>query len=273
MPQREDSGRQDLQRQLAGLKGLVEPLKPLPNVTQLGVYDLQPAGQLTGHSVDLLRHQRHQLDDGLLGENALPDLLDHKVLNPGSVQVAGAARPCAFPEQGAADVVGELAALGSLGGVGPAADTALEQPAQQEPAPNPRWPLHLGGTVPHRLLHGVELLPGHQRGPSSLNPHRDLGLLSLAGSAPHGGAGVGFVGQQVVESSLVPAVAPVGDAPVVQGLAYLHEAVPPKRALEQLLHHRSGGRVNLQRGTLLHPVADLDAGVAERGLGAEEEAA
>ena len=46
-----------------------------------------------------------------------------------------------------------------------------------------------------------------------------------------------------------------------------------KRALEYLPHHRSRGRVNLQRGTLLHPVADLDADVAEGGLGAEEEAA
>ena len=76
-----------------------------------------------------------------------------------------------------------------------------------------------------------------------------------------------------MESSLVPALAPVGDAPVVQGLAYLHEAVATERALEQLLHHRSGGRVNLQRGTLLHPVADLDSLVSEGGLGAEEEAA
>ena len=32
VPQREDSGRQDLQRQLARFKGLVEPLQTLPHV-------------------------------------------------------------------------------------------------------------------------------------------------------------------------------------------------------------------------------------------------
>ena len=272
MPQREDSGRQDLQRQLAGLKGLVEPLKPLPNVIKLGVYDLQPAGQFTGHCIYLLGHQRHHLDDGLLGEDALPDLLDDEVLNPGGVQVAGAARPCAFPEQGAADVVGELPALGSLGGVGPAAHTALQQSAQQELAPNPGGPLHLRCTVLHRLLDGVEQLPRHERRPRSLNPYRVLGLLSLAGAAPHCGSGVGFVGQQVVESAFVPALAPVGDAPAVQGLAYLLEAAAPQRALEYLPHHRGGGRVNLQRGTLLHAVADLHPPVAEGGIRGEEEA-
>ena len=271
MPQRQDAGRQGLQRQLAGLKGLVEPLEPALHVPQLGFDDIQPTEQLTGHSVYLLGHQRHKLYDGLLGENALPYLL-HERLQPGGVEVACAARPRAFPEQGAADVVGELAALGSLAGVGPAADSAFEQPAQQELAPNPRWPLHLRGAVPHRLLNAVEQLPRHQRWPRSFNPHRVLGLLSLAGPAPDGCSGVRLVSQQVVETAFVPAFALVGDAPVVQLLAYLLEAAAPERALEYLPHHRGGGRVNLQCGALLRPVADLDPLVAEWGVRGEEEA-
>ena len=215
MPQREDSGRQDLQRQLAGLKCLVEPLKPLPHVPKLRVDDLQPAGKLTGHGVYLLRHQLHQLDDGLLGEDALPDLLDDELFHPGGVQVAGAACPCAFPEQGAADVVAVLPTLGPLAGVGPAAHSALQQPAQQELAAHPCGSLDLGRAVPHGLLHGSEQIPRHQGGPRSLHPHRVLGLLSLAGSAPDRRPGVCFVGQQVMEPSLVPAVSPIGDAPIV----------------------------------------------------------
>ena len=89
---------------------------------------------------------------------SLIHILDHEVLNPGGVQVAGTARPCAFPVERSADVVGELPALGSLGSVGPAAHTALEQPAQQELAPNtPRLPLRRGA-VPHGLLHSAEHL-------------------------------------------------------------------------------------------------------------------
>ena len=76
--------------------------------------------------------------------------------------------------------------------------------------------------------------------------------------------------EQVGESALVPALAPVGDAPVVQGLAYLLQAVALKGTLEYLPHHRGGGRVYLQRGTLLRTVVDLDTPIAEGGLGAEE---
>ena len=61
----------------------------------------------------------NQLHDGFLVQNPLPGLLHHELLHPVGVKIAGAACPCAFPEQGATDVVGELAALGSLGGAEP----------------------------------------------------------------------------------------------------------------------------------------------------------
>ena len=122
------------------------------------------------------------------------------------------------------------------------------------------------------LLHTLEQSPGHQGFPGLGNPHWLRGLLSLRRPAPDGSSGVGFVGEQVVESTFVPAFATVGDAPIVQLFAYLLEAVASEGALEYLLHYRSSGRVNLQSGTLLRPVADFDPLVAEGSLGAEEEA-
>ncbi len=70
---------------------------------------------------------------------------------------------------------------------------------------------------------------------------------------------------------LLPAPSPVGDAPAVQLLADLREAVAPAGTLEYLPDYRRGHWVHLQGGTFLHPVADLDAGVAEGCLGPQEE--
>ena len=75
-----------------------------------------------------------------------------------------------------------------------------------------------------------------------------------------------------METALVPPLASVGDAPLVQLLAQLLEAAAPQGLLEYLLHHRGRGRVYLKGGALLRPVADLDLPVAEGGVGAEEEA-
>ena len=96
--------------QLLGLQRLVEVLQPALHVGKLGADGREPAVDLTGQVVDLLGHQGHQLGDGLLGENPLPDLLDYQVLYLRGVQVAGGAGSGAFPEQAGADVVGELAA-------------------------------------------------------------------------------------------------------------------------------------------------------------------
>ena len=121
------------------------------------------------------------------------------------------------------------------------------------------------------LLHLVKQLPGHQGGPGVLHPYRLRVLLVFALDAPDGGAGVGFVGQQVVDHVLLPAFALVGDAPAVQLLANLREPVAPPGTLEYLPDDGGGHRVNLQGRTVLHPVADLDPVVAEGRLGAEEE--
>ena len=120
------------------------------------------------------------------------------------------------------------------------------------------------------LLHQVEGLPRHQRGPGVLHPHRLLCLLVFALHAPNGGAGVGFVGQQVVDDVLLPAPSPVGDAPPVQLLADFLQPVAPAGTLEYLLDDGCGHRVYLQGGPVLHPVADLDAVVAEGRPGGQE---
>ena len=120
------------------------------------------------------------------------------------------------------------------------------------------------------LLHQVEGLPRHQRGPGVLHPHRLLCLLVLALDAPDSGAGVGFVGQQVVDDVLLPAPSPVGDAPPVQLLADFLQPIAPARTLEDFLDDGCGHRVYLQGGPVLHPVADLDAVVAEGRPGGQE---
>ncbi len=158
----QDAGRDHLDGQLLGLQGLVEVLQPAVNIGKRTVDGRQPAVDLTGQVVDLLGHQCHQLGDGLLGENPLPDLLDYQVLHLGGVQVAPvAARSRSLAEQAGADVVGKLAALGSLAGVGLAADTAAEQPAEQVIAAHVTGTHHRGRPLPKLLLHEVKGLPGH----------------------------------------------------------------------------------------------------------------
>ena len=73
-----------------------------------------------------------------------------------------------------------------------------------------------------------------------------------------------------MDNVLLPAPSPVGDAPAVQFLADFRESVAPAGTLKDFLDDRGGHRVNLQRGPVLHPVADLDAVVAEGGLGGQE---
>ena len=119
-------------------------------------------------------------------------------------------------------------------------------------------------------MHQVEGLTGHERGPGILHPYRLSRLLVLTFHSPDGGAGVGFVGQQVVDHVLLPAPSLIGDAPPVQLLADFHQPVAPAGTLEYLLDDGRGHRVNLQGGAVLHPVADLDAVVAEGGPGGQE---
>ncbi len=116
----------------------------------------------------------------------------------------------------------------------------------------------------------VKQLPRHQGGPGVLHPYRIRVLLVLALDAPDGGSRVCLVGQQVVDHVLLPALAPVGDAPAVQLLADFGQPVAPAGTLEYLPDDGRGVWVNLQGGTVFHSVADLDPVVAEGGLGGKE---
>lgn len=74
-----------------------------------------------------------------------------------------------------------------------------------------------------------------------------------------------------METVLVPALPSTGDAPVAQILAHLLEAAAPQGLLQYLLLHGSDSSVNLQAGTLLPLVTDLDPIVADGSFRAEEE--
>ena len=243
------------------------------HVLQLSLDVLQLSAKLPRQHIHLLGHPRHQFGDGLIGEDAVLDLLDDEPLHLLRVQVARVARAGAFLEQGAADVVGVAPAFRPLAGVGLAADPAAQEAAQQELAPHPCRPLPLRRPLLERPLHPVEQVPGHDRLPGTLRTHGFGRLIALAGTTPDGGSRIGLVGEQVVEAVPVPAPAPVGDAALVQVAADLLEAGAPQRALEHLAHDRGGDRVDLEGGTLPHAVADLHAPVAEGRPGREEVAA
>ena len=118
----------------------------------------------------------------------------------------------------------------------------------------------------------AEQLLRDERLPGALHPHGVWSLLSLRRAAPDRSPRIGFVGEQVVETVLLPALAVLRDTPPVEVAAYLLQAVPSQRTREDLPHERRGRRVDLQGRALPHPVSHLHPLVAEGGLGTEEEA-
>ena len=78
------------------------------------------------------------------------------------------------------------------------------------------------------MLNVLEQLPSTPGRATLPLPYRVGGLLALAGLAPYRRSGVRLVPQHIVERSLVPALASIGDAPVVQLLAQLLEAAAPQ---------------------------------------------
>ena len=263
MPQCQDARRERLQGQRTGLQRLVEPLQPATYIGQLRCDSLHPPGHLPGHRVNLLRHQQHQLGDRRVVQDPRLDRVHDEHLYFRRVQVPGRAGAGALPLQRATDVVGEPAALGALTDVGLPTHPAAQQATQQERAAYPARPLHRWRALLQGPLDLLEQLPRHQRRPGPRYPHRVRRLGTLGGTTPHGGTGVRFVGQQVVQRIPPPAFAAVGAAAVIQVLAQLLQPVAPQRLLIQLPHQRRGGRVYHQRRPFLRAVAHLDPPVAE----------
>ncbi|MDE2859895.1 MAG: hypothetical protein OYI31_02440 [Chloroflexota bacterium] len=113
------------------LDGVPYAAKPPVHILNLLIYVLELLPLFVGHPVHLFVQQLHQVPDIGLGEDVLPDLPYDEVLEALGVEPGGLAGPTAPLEEGMADVVGVLAALGFGCGHSLAAGLALEDAAEQ----------------------------------------------------------------------------------------------------------------------------------------------
>ena len=234
------------------------------DLLQLGVDGLQPLALLGGHAVHLLVHHLDQLGDAALGEDVVADALHHQLLEAAGVEPGGIAGPAALLDQGLADVVGELAALGVLAAERPLALVALNQPAEQVGAAHPAGVSPLGCTGVHQLADAAELGLRDAGGERLLDAHR-LGLV-LSPGAPDQGARVDLVSEDEVDAILGPELSRgTGDALVVEGAGDFQHSGAGLGQVEDAPDHGGGVRVQFQGGPLLGPVWDHDPVVAVRG--------
>ena len=256
---------------VGGLDDLPDAAQPPLDLLKLLLDGLQPLPLLGSHAVHLLVQQLHQVADVGLGEDVGPKLIDDELLEGLGVEPGGLAGPAAPLEEGVADVVGVLAALGLGCGHGLAAGLALEQAAEEVGAGSPAGVHLLRGAGPKQLPCPVELPLADDGGKGVLHPHR-LGLV-LGLDSPDHGAGVGFVGEHGVDGGLQPLLAVGGwDALGVEGLGHVEDAPALEHHVEDAADHGGGGRVQLQRGPLLGPVLDVDPLVAVGGVAGDPEA-
>ncbi len=266
-----DAGHEVVHVQVGGLGQVVEPFQPSLHVGQFRLGGLQPLALFPGDAVHLLVHQSDQLPDVGLGEDVVPDAVNHHLLEPAGVQPGTVAGPAAPLHQRLADVVGELAALGVLAGHGAATCPALDQPAEQVGTGHPPGMRLPGGAGAQLLIHLAELGPGNDGGERLLHPHR-LSLV-LRGGTPGQSAGIGLVAQDDVDAVLGPGPAGgVGDALVVEGAGDVQDAVPGLGQVEDALDHGSGVRVEFQGGAFLGAVLNHELAVAVGNAAGDPEA-
>ena len=116
----------------------------------------------------------------------------------------------------------------------------------------------------------LELLVGDDGGKGVLHPHRLLAVPALL--APDQSAGIGFVGEELVDGGLAPLLAVGGrDALGVEGLEDVQGGPALEGKVEDAPDHGVVGRVEFQAGALLGPVLDVDAPVAVGGAGVHPE--
>jgi len=130
MPQRLDLGSQVIEAELAGLEGIVKASQATLDIGNLGHCGLQALAILAGHSIHLLIYHFHELPQVLLSKDALLDLVYYQPLKLLAVEIRGLACASTLLEEGAADVVAELAALGVLANQRLAAVPAAGQAAE-----------------------------------------------------------------------------------------------------------------------------------------------
>ena len=108
-------------------------MRPSRRLTFLKLFldGLQPLPLLADHPVHLLVQQLDQVSDVGLGEDVGPNLIDDELLEGLGVEPGGLAGAAAPLEEGVADIVGVLTALGLGSGECLAADLVLERAAEQ----------------------------------------------------------------------------------------------------------------------------------------------
>ena len=108
-------------------------------------------------------------------------------------------------------------------------------------------------------------------GEGFFHPDRLLPVPSLL--APDQGAGVGFVGEELVDGGLAPLLAAGGgDALGVEGLEDVQGSPALEGEVEDAPYHGVVGRVEFQARAFLGPVLDVDPLVAVGGVGGHPEA-
>ena len=197
--------------------------QPLLHVLKLLLDVLKPLPLVACHPVHLLVQQLHQVSDVGLGEDVLPDLVNDEILEVPGVEPGGLAGALAALEQGVADVVGVLAALGLGCGHGLAAGLALGDAAEQVGAGSAAGVHLLRGAGPERPPGLLEVPPGDDGGVCVLDAHGGSAVLGVG--SPDRRAGVGFVGEHGVDGGLEPLLAVGGgDALGVEGLGHVEDA-------------------------------------------------
>ena len=240
------------------------------DLLQFRLDGLQSFPFLLGDAVHLLVHQLDQFPDVGLGEDVVADVGDDDGLEVPGIEPGAIAGVPALLEQGVADVVGVLAALGLGGGHGLAAGLAAGQAAEQVGAGGAAGVGLLGGAGAQQFSDLPELLSGYDGGEGVLHSYRLLPVPALL--APDQSAGVSLVVEHVVDGGLDPLLTVgVGDALVVEGLGYVEDALAAQDHLEDAADHGVVGRVEFQPGALLGAVLDVDFLVAVGGVGGDPE--
>ncbi len=256
---------------VSGLDYLPDAAQSPLDLLKLLLDGLQPLPLLGSHPVHLFVQQLHQVSDVGLGEDVGPNLIDDELLEALGVEPGGLAGALTPLEQGVADVVAVLAALGLGSGHGLAAGLAPEQAAEQVGAGSPAGVHLLGGAGPQHLLGLPELPLADDGGECVLDPDRRRCVLGLG--APDQSAGVHLVVQHGVDSGLEPLLAVGGgDALGVEGLGHVEDALALEHHVEDAADHGVCGLVQLQLGALLGPVLDIDSFVAVGGIASDPEA-
>ncbi len=266
-----DAGQDVIDLQVRGLHRLPQPVEPAPYFVQLFVNGLHLLPLLLDHAVQLFVDQLHQVPDVALGQDVFPYLLNDHPLEPLGVEPGSVAGPLSLLQERMADVVGELAALGLMGGERLATGLAPDYSAEQVGTGSAAG-VNPGGSLGFQNGgHPLEVVPGDDGREGVLHPNwRDV---VLGPGSPDQCSGIAFVGEDPVNGGFGPAVSlGAGDTLLVQGFGDVQDAGPEQGHLEDAAHHAVGGRVQLQLGAFLGSVLDRHLPVAVGGVGANPEA-